>query len=108
MPRWMWIAPIGLLLLFTAFHGYKLGLERSAVTETVVIEFYAEQYLKDHRRILESEGALTDCIAIPAETPGVWIEVRCSPQDGSEDFVYGADRSGAQVYAGRAGEDANT
>ncbi len=108
MPRWLWIGPIGLLVLLVAVFGVRLGFERAAITETVVIKFYAERYLVDHRQVLGTEGQLTDCIAVPGETGGVWIEVRCSPQDGSPDFVYGADRKGAQVYAGRDGEEPQT
>lgn len=108
MPRWMWFGPIGLLGLFLAFHAYKLGTERAAVTETVVIDYYAERYLADHQRAFGEPGRLTDCIGLPGEMAGIWIEVRCSPANGSADFIYGADRSGTQVYAGRAGETPRT
>jgi len=107
MPRWMWIAPLGLLTLFLAFHGYKLSQDRARITETTVIDFYAERYLDDHARELGGAAALTDCVGVPGQA-NVWIEVRCSPASGAPDFIYGADRRGRMLYAGRAGEEPQT
>jgi hypothetical protein len=104
----MWLGPLGLFGLLITFHGVRVGMERAAITESVVIDFYAARYLDDHRRELGADGALTDCAGVPGQTPSVWIEVRCSPRDGAPDFVYGADRSGKQLYAGRAKEDPQT
>jgi len=104
MPRWKWFLPFGILMAVLAYNGVKLGIERAGVTESDVINFYAERYLEDHRRIIGSEAALTDCIAVPGGETGVWIEVRCQPQGGEPAFLYGANRAGAQVYAARDGE----
>ena len=104
MSRWKWFFPIGLIFAVVAFNGVRLGMERASVTESAVIEFYSARYLEDHTRLIGDGAALTDCVAVPGVRPGVWIEVRCTPPDGSEAFIYGAARSGAQLYAGRDGE----
>ena len=103
MPRWLWFIPFGFLVLVVAYNGIKLGIARANVTESAVINYYAGQYLEDHLRVLGSEGSLTECLAIAEETPGVWLEVRCSPSDGSAAFLYGVRRDGGLSYAGRDG-----
>ena len=108
MPRRLWLWPLGLLALVIGYNGLRLGMERAAMTEAVVIDFYAERYLEDHRQAFGSEGALTDCIAVPGDLPRVWIELRCSPGNGSADFIYGADRDGRQIYAGRDTQSGRT
>ena len=101
MPRWLWFLPLGFLILIVAYNGIKLGIARANVTEGKVIDYYAQQYLEDHKRIIGTEAALTDCVAIPSDTPPVWIEVRCSPADGSASFLYGVRRDGGLSYAAR-------
>lgn len=102
MPRWLWFAPFGFLLLIAGYNGIKLGLDRANVTETAVINHYAAEYLNDHRTVLGREGALSDCLAIPGADPGVWLEVRCTPDEGPA-FIYGVKRNGALAYEGRDG-----
>lgn len=102
MPRWIWFFPLGFLFLVVAYNGIKLGFRQNMVTESAVVEFYAGEYLKDHARMIGPGAALTDCIAVPGDTSGVWIEVRCTPPEGPA-FLYGATRDGALVYAARDG-----
>lgn len=102
MPRWLWFMPLGFLVLVLAFNGIKLGLRQNMVTESKVVDFYAAEYLEHHARMIGPGAELTDCIAVPGETSGIWIEVRCTPPEGAA-FLYGVKRDGALVYAARDG-----
>lgn len=104
MPRWMWFAPVFVLVLIAGYTGLKLRLERDAVTESAVIEYYAEQYLADHQRAVGPGAKITDCVGVPGEVGQVWIEVRCAPPGGEPAFLYGANRGGALLYAARETE----
>ena len=104
MPRWMWFVPIGMIALVVGYTGLKIGIERASVTESDVINHYAAQYLNDHARLIGAGAALTDCAGVPGEVAQVWIEVQCVPPGGEPAFLYGAARSGRQVYAARADE----
>ena len=102
MPRWMWFVPLGIVGLLVAYNGVKLGLIRAGVTETAVIEHFAAQYLRDHARLVGPGAAPTDCLAVPGDHAGVWLEVRCTPPEGAA-FLYGVRRDGAMIYAARDG-----
>ena len=102
MPRWLLFAPFVCLVAIFAINGARLGFQQANVTETDVINFYANRYLSDHQRDAGPGAALTDCVAVPGTKPRVWIEVRCTPPDGPA-FIYGARRDGQLVYAGRDG-----
>lgn len=104
MPRWMWFAPFGILVLIAAYTGLKLSIERNAVTESAVIEYYASQYLSDHADLIGTEAQVTDCLGVPGDTGQVWIEVRCTPAGGEPAFLYGVNRGGALLYAARETE----
>ncbi|MEM8591570.1 MAG: hypothetical protein AAGF13_03495 [Pseudomonadota bacterium] len=105
MPRWMWFAPFGILVLIVGYTGLKLGIERANVTEGAVLEYYATEYLDDHADLIGDGAALTDCVGVPGEMGQVWIEVQCSPAGGEPAFLYGINRGGGLVYAARAGEE---
>ena len=104
MPRWVWFVPVGMLALVVGYTGLKLGLERMNVTETAVINHYADRYLEDHAELIGPGAQLTDCVGVPGSVGTVWIEVQCAPPGGEPAFLYGAARNGGQVYAARAGE----
>ncbi|MDJ0995482.1 MAG: hypothetical protein QNI90_18030 [Dinoroseobacter sp.] len=101
-PRWIWFLPLGIILLIVAANGVRLGMQRAALDEGAVIAFYANQYLQDHAR-LETPGqaALTDCIAVPGDDPGIWIVVRCQPSGQPDSFDYYIRRDGALAFTGR-------
>jgi len=100
----MWFAPFGVLVLIAGYTGLKLGIERGAVTESTVIEYYANQYLTDHATTIGPGAELSDCSAVPGTLGRVWIELRCIPQSGDPAFLYGVNRGGGLEYAARAGE----
>ena len=104
IPRWMYFAPLGVLILIVGYTGLKLGIERANVTESAVIEYYAAEYLKDHAELIGPGAAITDCVGVPGEQGRIWIEVRCAPPGGEAEFLYGANRGGGLEYAARANE----
>ncbi|MEM6477594.1 MAG: hypothetical protein AAF647_00970, partial [Pseudomonadota bacterium] len=99
-----YFAPFGVLVLIAGYTGLKLGIERGAVTEGAVLEYYAARYLEDHAERLGSGADISDCVGVPGEVGRVWIEVRCTPKGGAPAFLYGVGRGGAQLYAARDGE----
>lgn len=101
IPRWLYFAPLGVLVLIAGYTGLKLRIERDAVTESAVIEYYAGQYVTDHASQIGEEAAETDCVGLPGEVGRVWIEVRCTPPGGEPAFLYGVNRGGGLLYAAR-------
>ncbi|MEM9438540.1 MAG: hypothetical protein AAGA15_16050 [Pseudomonadota bacterium] len=101
IPRWLYFAPFGVLVLIAGYTGIKLRIERDAVTESAVIEYYAKEYITDHDTLLGPGAALTDCVGVPGETGRVWVEVRCQPPGGGAAFLYGVNRGGGLEYAAR-------
>ncbi|MEM6727250.1 MAG: hypothetical protein AAF618_02005 [Pseudomonadota bacterium] len=101
MGRWIWFLPFGILVLIAGYTGLKLGIERAAVNEGAVLEYYAAQYLEDHARVIGEGAQVTDCVGVPGDIGQVWIEVRCSPPSGAPDFLYGVNRGGGLIYAAR-------
>lgn len=104
IPRWLYFAPVAVLILIVGYTGLKLGIERANVTEGAVIEYYAGEYIEDHAQIIGPGAARTDCVGVPGEVGQVWIEVQCSPASGEAAFLYGVNRGGGLLYAARAGE----
>ncbi len=102
LPRWIWLLPLGVLLLIVAANGVRLGMQRAALDEGTVIAFYADQYLQDHARLdAPGEAALTDCVAVPGTDPGIWIVVRCQARGQSDSFDYYIRSDGALAFTGR-------
>ncbi|MEO0665057.1 MAG: hypothetical protein AAFY97_04910 [Pseudomonadota bacterium] len=104
IPRWLYFAPLLVLALIVGYTGLKLRIERDAVTEQAVIEYYAKRYLEDHAELIGPEAAITDCVGVPGEQGRIWVEVRCTPPGGEAAFLYGANRGGGLEYAARAAE----
>lgn len=91
MPRWLWWAPLGLLLLGVALVGLRAGWRAATITETDVITHYAQQYLKE----AGSAAVLSDCVATPGKgLPGIWIVVRCRPKGIAQKYEYYVNRLG--------------
>lgn len=89
MPRWVWFAPFGALVLALGIWGFRLGWIAATLTETDVILAYTARYL-------ETQGANaepTDCSARPGRDASVWVLVTCVAQDGAR-YVYPVDRFG--------------
>ncbi|MEM1075198.1 MAG: hypothetical protein AAGI36_12125 [Pseudomonadota bacterium] len=73
MPRWIWFAPLSLLVLVLGLWAFRLGWIAATITETDVIETYTSRYL-------EAGGPLarpTDCSAQPGAQAAIWILVSC-------------------------------
>ena len=75
------------------------GTLAADLTETEVIEDYANRYLMDRTRAGTAEGAaLTDCMAYPAapQDAPVWLVVSCGPTpfDASRQYEYYVNRWG--------------
>ncbi|WP_299962780.1 hypothetical protein [uncultured Roseobacter sp.] len=88
MPRWLWFAPLAVVVLGGAGWAFRWGWILATITETDVITTYAQRYLTEG-----GAGArLTDCVAVPGQGEGVWIVVRCA-RSGVR-FDYPADRFG--------------
>ncbi|MCV3272493.1 hypothetical protein [Roseobacter sinensis] len=88
MPRWMWFAPLALLILAGAVWAFRWGWIAATITETDVITSYAQRYLKE----AGADAQLTDCAARPGRQAGVWLVVRCLGPGGRYD--YPVDRFG--------------
>lgn len=96
MPRWLWWAPFALLTLAGAIYVFRLGLIAATITETDVINRYAQMYVMEG-----SAGAvLEDCHARPGrEEPGIWIVVVCAGPEGLRS--YHVNRFGGLEYRDR-------
>ena len=79
--------PVAVLTLVGALLAFRQGWIVAHMTETDVINRYADRYVRDHG------GRASECHAVPGSRAGVWIEVRC---DGVR---YPVDRAGRLVGA---------
>lgn len=96
MPHWLWFLPVGLLVALAALVGWRHGWVVANVTETEVIEAYAQRYLQDRAR--DGTGAtaqMSDCRARPADR--AWIVVICGPEphDTARHYTYYVNRDGS-------------
>ncbi|MFZ5963877.1 hypothetical protein ACOXXX_13065 [Thalassococcus sp. BH17M4-6] len=95
MPRWVWFVPVGLLVALAGVLGWRHGWVVANVTETQVIDAYAERYLADRARDGTGEGARrSDCRAQPSER--AWLVVVCgpTPHDAARHYTYYVARDG--------------
>ena len=92
MPRWLWFAPLGGLVLGLGLLGYRQGLVMSNMTETDVIETYTAYYVKTHG----GAARATDCTARPGARRDVWIVVSCLAPEGQR-LDYPVDRLGRLI-----------
>lgn len=99
MPRWLWFAPLAVLATALAAWGFRWGWIAATITETDVINTYAERYLSEGG----AAARLTDCTALPGRRDGVWIIVRCV-QAGAR-FDYPVDRFGRLLDPGAGPHD---
>ncbi|MEM7075614.1 MAG: hypothetical protein AAGA28_06905 [Pseudomonadota bacterium] len=89
MPRWMWFLPLAGLLIGGATLAYMMGVRASRTTETEVIERVAAAYVSEAGNAADR----TDCRAVPAQSPGLWLVVICERQNGAG-VEYFIDRFG--------------
>jgi hypothetical protein len=88
MPRWFWWLPLGVLTVVAGLFLFRAGWIVANLTETDVINHFAARYVAD-----QGEGArMTDCTAVPAADPGIWLVVRCGGK-----VSYPVDRFGRLV-----------
>ncbi|WP_187428694.1 hypothetical protein ROLI_012000 [Roseobacter fucihabitans] len=89
MPAWLWWTPLTLLVVALGIWGFRWGWIAATITETDVINAYAQRYLDE----AGADARVTDCTAIPGDQGRIWIIIRCvSPESGG--FEYPADRFG--------------
>lgn len=88
MPRWVWFAPFGLLVVVMAAWGFRSGWIAATISETDVIETYTAHYLRQ-----VPSGRATDCTGQPGALPQVWILVSCTAASGAR-YDYPVDRLG--------------
>lgn len=89
VPRWLWFLPLAMATVLGGLWAFRLGWVAATITETDVINAFAQQYL-------ETEGPPakpTDCVARPGATPGVWIIVTCQSARGMR-YDYAVNRFG--------------
>lgn len=91
MPRWVWFAPLAILILAGAVWAFRWGWIAATITETDVINTYTQRYLAEGG----ATARLTDCTAVPGQQTGVWIVVRCLGTEARYD--YPVDRFGRLV-----------
>ncbi|QFT64114.1 hypothetical protein [Roseivivax sp. THAF30] len=97
MPGWLRFLPFALLVAMAALVGWRQGWIVANVTETQVIEAYAERYMADRQAAGTGEGAArSDCRARPAPEGAGWLVVICgpSPHDPARHYTYYVNRSG--------------
>ena len=102
MPRWLWWMPLVGIVTLMALHFFRLGWIAANLTETEVIEVYAQRYLADRARDGTGDGArISDCFAYPGGAPGIWLHIVCGPHgDPSRRYEYEVDRLGQFVRGG--------
>ncbi|WP_229884273.1 hypothetical protein [Roseobacter sp. MH60115] len=88
MPRWLWFTPLALLVVAVAIWAFRLGWIAVTISETDVINTYAQRYLEE----AGATARLTDCTGLPGTGEGVWIIVRCVRA--GQRFDYPVDRFG--------------
>lgn len=92
MPRWLWFAPLALLMVLSSIWAFRLGWIAATITETDVITAYSARYLQEYGPAAKA----TDCTARPGRARGVWIVVTCvGAQTGHNE--YAVDRLGRLV-----------
>jgi hypothetical protein len=100
---WLW-APLAVLCALAALLGLRYGIQVASLTETDVINRFADRYLADRAAAGTGAGAArTDCMAYPAapEDHGIWLIVSCgpTPYDAARQYEYAVSRSGRLVQA---------
>ncbi|MFK7838145.1 MAG: hypothetical protein AB8B60_18190 [Sulfitobacter sp.] len=91
MPRWLWWMPFVVLTVVAGLLVYRQGYVAAHITETDVINHYAEIYVAEG-----PEGAkVTDCAARPGDETGIWLIISCG---GAAHIVqYRVDRFGRLI-----------
>lgn len=80
--------------------GYLAGSRQAALSETDVINAYAQRYVD--KQGLEAE-AIRRCHAVPGRSDPVWLVVVCAEGSAAE-RAYFVGRNGALLHEGRAGD----
>lgn len=97
--RWLIWMPLVAVVSLMAVHFFRLGWIAANLTETDVIESYAQKYLADRARDGTGDGArISDCVGYPGTGAGIWLQVVCGPPgDPSRRYEYEVDRLGQFV-----------
>ncbi|MEC3860018.1 hypothetical protein VK792_01860 [Mesobacterium sp. TK19101] len=89
MPRWIWFAPLSLIVLIGAAQGFRLGWIAAHLTESDAIAAYADRYV----RAAGPGAAPDDCVAHPGAS--VWLVITC--RNGERVWEYRVNRFGGLV-----------
>lgn len=103
MPRWVWFVPLGAITLALGLWGFRMGWIAATITETDVINTYAQKYLADRAERGSGEPpAATDCVAYPGQTQGIWLVVSCGSEsaDAGARYEYHVNRFGGLEFQG--------
>jgi len=73
--RWLF-APVAGLTVLAGYLGLQLG---QPLSETDVINFHAADWVNTG----PAGASLADCLAVPVDTPDVWIAVTCTHDNGT-------------------------
>ena len=97
MPRWALFLPFALMVALAALFGWRQGWLVANVTETQVIEAYAERYLAARAAAgTGADAARSDCRARPDPGGASWLVVVCGPEpyDPARHYTYYVNRFG--------------
>ncbi|SHH26757.1 hypothetical protein [Marivita hallyeonensis] len=95
MPRWAWFVPLGLVTLVGALLAFRYGWIAATITETDVINAYANRYLTQDGG---PEARVGDCVGLAGQVDGAWITVRCGS------ISYHVNRFGALISTDAASQ----
>ncbi len=84
MIRPIWFLPVMLMTALAGYLGFRMGQN---VSETYVIETYADYYASKHG------GNPTDCVGRPSANAAVFIEVACVGPSG-DGYVFDVNDRG--------------
>lgn len=93
LMRWLIWAPLCVMALGAGAYGLRLGYLAMTITETDVINHYAELYGE------QTGGKMTDCVAFPGDAE-IWLVVACGPLCAPTRREYHVNRVGWLVQQG--------
>ncbi len=97
IPPGVWLI-IAVLTVAAGTLGFVAGSRQANLSETDVINAYAEIYVRDHGL---DAADIRFCHAVPGRAEPVWLVVICDAQD-AVDRAYFVGHNGALLHEGQA------